>query len=310
MSDKSSTFTSPMAGLVLGIIAVSTASLFIRFAQQDVSSLVIAAYRMGLSALVIIPFSLYRNWPEFRSLSKRQISLILLSGLFLCFHFATWISSLEYTTVASSVVLVTTSPLWVAILSPLVLKERIRPQVAIGLAVALAGSTIVGLSNSCTISEIGVTCPPLSQFIQGRAFIGNLLALAGALLAAGYLLVGRQLRAKMSLSIYTSLVYGTAAVGLLALVAISGEKLVGYPVMDYWWFVCLAFVPQLLGHTSFNWALKYLPASIVSIALLGEPVGSTILALIFLKEIPSAVEIAGGILILTGIYLSTRGKTA
>ena len=294
--------------LVLGILAVSTASIFIRKAQGEASSLVIAAVRMSLASLVLLPIYWVRQRGELKRLGWGQIGMLVLSGVLLALHFITWISSLEYTSVASSVVLVTTSPLWVALLSPLFLKEKLTHFVWYGLGIAMLGSIVVGLSQGCLMSPIGLTCPGLYDFFKGRAFFGNLLALAGAWFSAGYLLIGRRVRPNLSIISYTLAVYGTASLVLLGLVAITGQKLSGYSSTTYGYLVGLALVPQLIGHSSFNWALKYLPAAFVSVALLGEPIGTVILAYLFLREAPTLFEMMGGVFILVGIYVASRRR--
>jgi drug/metabolite transporter (DMT)-like permease len=287
-----------------GILAVSTSSIFIRFAQQDAPSLVIAAYRLTLASLILAPLALKKYRAELRSLTRLEVGLSLLSGFFLALHFATWISSLEYTSVASSVVLVTTTPLWVALLSPLLLREINGKTVVIGMVLALAGGVVVSLADACTW-QAGLVCPPLATFVRGTAFFGDFLALCGAWAAAGYVLIGRRLRAKMSLIPYIFVVYGMAAVVLLIILGISREPVFGYLPVTYLWLLLLALVPQLLGHSTFNWALRYLPASLVSITLLGEPIGSTILAYLILKEAPTPLKILGALLILAGIYVAS-----
>jgi drug/metabolite transporter (DMT)-like permease len=291
-----------------GILAVSTASIFIRMTQgEGVPSIVIAAARLTIASLILAPFALTRYRSELKGLTRREWTLGLLSGLFLAFHFASWITSLQYTTVSSSVVLVTTTPLWVALLSPLVLREKITPMIIIGMLLALAGGGIVAVSDSCTFVAGQLSCPPVGEFLRGSAFLGNFLAVFGAWMAAGYILIGRRLRAKMSLVPYIFVVYGMAAVVLIAVMFGMGKSPTGYPPLAYLWLVLLALVPQLLGHTSFNWALRYLPASFVSVTLLGEPIGSTILAVLFLQETPGWSKIGGAVLILVGIYLAAMG---
>ncbi|HAD07830.1 MAG TPA: hypothetical protein DCE76_11795 [Anaerolineaceae bacterium] len=297
----------PLAGLILtlGILAVSTAAIFIRFAQQEAPSLVIAAYRLGLASLILLPFSFQHARREVTGLSGSDRLRALLAGVFLAVHFAAWIISLELTSVASSVVLVTTTPLWVAIFSPLFLKERMRKEVWWGLGLAFSGGVVVAASQACVWENNQVTCTSLSAFFQGKALIGNLLALMGAWMAAGYLLVGRKVRPLISLRSYTLLVYSTAAVVLIGLAALNGYSFTGYTLPVFGWFLLLAIIPQVIGHSSFNWALRYLPATFVSLALLGEPVGATILAMIFLREVPMINEIIGGGMILAGIYLAS-----
>ncbi len=302
--------TKPVLVMIFGIFAVSTASILIRFAQNQAPSLVIAAARLTIASLLLAPWGLRAaNREEIRVLGRKRIGLAVLSGLFLAVHFAAWITSLEHTSVASSVVLVTTTPLWVALLSPIVLKETLKPGVWVGMLLALAGGVIIALTNSCEIGLTGIRCPAFGEFFRGKAMYGNFLALIGALMASGYILAGRQIRPALSLVSYTFLVYGTASILLLVFVFISGQSFVGYSPMTYFWFAALAVVPQLLGHSSFNYALRYVPAAFVSVALLGEPVGSIILAFIFLKEFPAEQELAGGVLILLGIYLVTRATS-
>ena len=293
--------------LMTGILAVSTASIFIKFAQHNgAPSIVIAAFRMTLAALGLAPLALTRYRSELRQLTRSEWLLALLSGTFLALHFAVWITSLQYTSVASSVVLVTTTPLWVALASPLVLRERVGVGTYIGLALALAGGTVVGLSDSCTWQNGALTCPSANVFFGGTAFLGDFLALAGAWMAAGYMLVGRKLRAKIELVPYIFVVYGMASILLIAIMFGMGESPLGLSPITYVWLALLGLVPQLLGHSVFNWALKYVPASLVSVTLLGEPVGSTVLAYFLLQETPGWIKLVGAALILVGIWLAAR----
>jgi drug/metabolite transporter (DMT)-like permease len=267
---------------------------------------VIAAYRLALATLILAPFCVKGFIKEVLPATRRDKGLMVLAGVFLAFHFGTWITSLEYTRVASSVVLVATTPLWVAILSPLVLKERLNKWTAIGLAAAMVGTILVASSSTCRLDISGLECS--SGVLQRRDLIGDLLALAGALFACGYLLIGRKVQTGMSFRSYIFTVYGTAAIVLILLVLVSGEKFFGYSGVSYIWMLALAVVPQLIGHSSFNWALKSLPASFVAITLLGEPVGPVILSMILLKENPTILEITGGVFILAGILLASRMK--
>jgi len=294
--------------LAIGIASVSTAAIFIRFAQNEAPSLVIAAYRLGLATLILAPFCLRRSLEELQRLTTRARISIFVAGLLLALHFAAWISSLELTTVASSVVIVTTTPLWVALLSPLVLAERLRPGVWGGLGLAMGGGILVGLSQSCDFSLTGITCNGLNGFGGGEILFGNFLALFAAWASAGYMVAGRWVRPFLSLSTYIFLVYGIAALLLLTAVLISGNSLFGYSISTFSFFVLLALIPQLLGHTAFNWALRFVPATFVALALLGEPIGTTLLAVIFLGESPRLGEITGGVIILGGIYLATKTK--
>jgi len=318
LNEDRARLTLPFA-IIIAILAVSTASIFIRFAQREAPSLVVASLRLTFASLILAPIALTRYRDELRKLTRADLLLGLLSGIFLAVHFATWISSLEYTSIASSVVLVSTGPLWVALLSPIFLKESLTKPIIIGMLLTLLGGTVIGLSDSCSINLAlsgetigntveGFTCPPLSEFVQGTAFLGNFLALTGALAVAGYLMIGRRLRAGMSLIPYIFVVYSIAAITLLIIMFAAGQDPTGYTPMFYIWILLMALVPQLIGHSTYNWALRYLPAALVSIITLGEPIGSAVLAYFFLDEVPTLLTMFGGVLILAGIYLASRTK--
>lgn len=306
MSEQRNRLLLPFS-LLVAILAVSTASIFIRFAQREAPSLVIAALRLTIASLVLMPVALTRYRGELRALTRSDLLFGLLSGVFLAIHFATWISSLEYTSIASSVVLVSTGPLWVALLSPIFLKEPLTRPVLFGMTLALLGGIMIGLSDSCQLDG-RLICPPFSKFVQGKAFLGNILALAGAWAVAGYLMIGRRLRAAMALIPYIFVVYGSAAICLLVAMILAGQSPGGYSPLIYVWILLLALVPQLIGHTTYNWALRYLPAALVSITTLAEPVGSAILAFVILQEAPTRLIVFGGVLILAGIYLASRTR--
>jgi drug/metabolite transporter (DMT)-like permease len=300
-------------GLGLGLCAVSTASIVIRYAQADgAPSLIIAAWRLTLASLILLPVVLWCYRAELRALTPRAWGLAFISGVFLGAHFATWISSLAYTTVASSVVIVSSSPLFVALISAAILREWPARAVMAGLTVALLGIVVIGAADLCQPHG----CPALADLWQGPAFLGNLLALAGAIAAAAYYSLGRALRQgqagrpSMSLITYIFITYGTACLTLLATAFVARLPVTGYAPRVWLWFGLLAVVPQLLGHSSFNWALRYLPATYVSVAALGEPIGSTILAIFLLGEIPSPLKIAGGALILAGIFVASQSPTS
>ncbi len=306
MNERRARLILPFA--ILGaILAVSTASIFIRLAQREAPSLVIAAFRLTFASLILAPIALTRHPAELRNLTRRELLLGLLSGLFLALHFATWISSLEYTTVASSVVLVSTSPLWVALLAPVVLREQLTRPVLVGMLLALIGGAVIALSDAC-VWQNGLICPSLAEFVKGEAFLGNFLALAGAWMVAGYLLIGRRLRAKMSLVPYIFVVYSMAAVILIVFMFAAGETPLGYSPMTYAWMLLVALVPQLIGHSTYNWALRYMPAALVAVTTLGEPIGSTILAYFILRETPTWVKLVGAAMILGGIWMASRAE--
>ncbi len=291
--------------LLIAVLAVSTASILIRFAQREAASLVIAALRLAFATIVLAPHALLHHRTELQRLTRRAAWLALLAGFFLSIHFATWISSLEYTTVASSVVLVSTGPLWVALLSPLTLREPLRRAVFLGLVLAFSGGLVISLAGAC-FWEDGLLCPSLSQVLHGRALFGNLLALVGAWAVAGYLIIGRKLRPHVSLVPYIFVVYAAAALFLSVYMLLAGYSPLGYQPLTYVWILLLALIPQLIGHSAYNWALAHLPAAFVAVTTLGEPIGSAILAYFLLQESPTPAVMAGGALILGGIYLALR----
>ncbi|MDD2921428.1 MAG: DMT family transporter [Anaerolineales bacterium] len=293
--------------IIIAILAVSTGSIFIRFAQNDgMPSFVIAALRLTFATLLLAPITLTKHREEIKRMTPNTIALGVFSGLFLAVHFATWISSLEYTSVASSVVFVSTGPLWVALLAPMLLKEHLARTAIVGLGLALIGGTIIGLSDACAWTHGALTCSALQDVLRGRAMWGNFLALAGAWTVTGYLIIGRKLRAGMSLLPYIFLVYGMAALTLIVIMFASGNSPFGYAPKTYGWIFLLAAIPQLIGHSTYNWALKYLPAALVAVTTLGEPIGSAILAFFLLNETPTLIVVFGGVLILAGIYLASR----
>jgi drug/metabolite transporter (DMT)-like permease len=295
--------------LIIAILATSTASILIRFAQTaGAPSLVIAAVRLTIATLVLTPIALLRHRDELKTLTRKDLILGVISGTLLAIHFATWISSLEYTSVASSVVFVSTGPLWVALLSPLFLNERLTRVAIVGLILALFGGIVIGLSDACVLQN-GLQCPQLSQLMEGRAVWGNFLALCGALAVSGYLIIGRKVRVKMSLIPYIFLVYGISAIVLNLFMLASKQSPFGYSPSSYTWIFLLSVIPQLIGHSLFNWLLKYLSATLVAVTTLSEPIGSAILAYIFLKEAPASAVLIGGAFILIGIYLTSRQNT-
>lgn len=275
--------------LAIGVISVSFAAIFIRLAEAP--PLVIAAYRLCLASLIIVPVAWARSGDELRRLSRQNIIMALLSGAFLALHFGLWIASLSYTSVATSVVLVTANPIFVAVASYFLFQEKLSKQTILGIVISLIGSVLIGYGNW----RLGPS--PL---------FGGILALLGGLAVTGYVLIGRRLRRSIGLLSYASLVYSSAAILLLLSTLAFGYRLVGYSTTTYVMLVLLAVVPQLIGHSSLNWSLRFVPATLVTIAVLGEPVGATALAFLILNEAPTLSEIGGGILILVGIFIAFR----
>ena len=248
---------------------------------------------MGLVTLVILPLAWMKAREELLSLSLRDIGLASLSGLFLALHFSTWISSLNYTSVANSVVLVNTNPLWVGLLTPLVTKERMKTGTVVGILLSVCGGVIIGAGDFAT---------------GGKALYGDALALAGSLCAAGYLLLGRSLRRRLSLLAYISVCYTGADVSLWTLVLGLNLPISGFSGHTYASFAAMALISQLIGHSSYNWALKWFSPSLIAVSLLGEPVISTLLAYILFGESLTVSKTIGGITILAAIYVTSTSE--
>lgn len=300
---------SPLIGMVIAVMAISTGSLFIRLMQSEVSPMVIALYRLGISSVILLPFAM-RQRDEIARLDRGQWLVLVLGGLGLALHFITWISSLRYTSVLSSVVFVNTSPLWVAILSPILLKETISRGTKTGLVLALMGTFVVAISGVIQITDGRVIWSGFQRAAGSQPMLGNFLAMIGAWSATVFLLVGRKLRGTLSLIPYTFLLFGLAALIMLGLVIVTQQPVTGFSKLTYVWLVGIALFPQLLGHSMANWALKYASAAYVSVVLLGEPVGASLLALVFLGEKPGIIEGIGAAVILAGIYAATWGESS
>jgi drug/metabolite transporter (DMT)-like permease len=285
-----------VALLVLGVVSVASSSILIRVAEAP--ALAVAFYRNAAAAAVLLPIALARHGDELRSLSVREWGTALLAGALLAAHFALWIPSLSYTTVAASTVLVTTQPVWVALIGR-ALGERVGRRMLLGIGLALAGAVLI------SGGDLG---------ISARAAYGDLLALGGAVAAAGYFLAGRRLRRRISLTTYTGLAYSTTAVILAGAVAVSGTPFAGFEPRVWGLFLLMAIGPQIGGHTVFNYLLGHLEAGTVAVAVTGEPVVASLLALAFFGEVPSWAAVAGGVLILAGIAITiaaeTRGRPA
>jgi drug/metabolite transporter (DMT)-like permease len=295
--------------LFFGVISISAAAIFIRLAQKEVNSFVIAAARMTFSAIPLIPIVIYRHIPEIRKISKKDLYLSLLAGLFLAIHFASWITSLEYTTIASSVVIVCTTPIWVTLFGVIFFHEKVDKVILIGVFLTLLGGIIIALSESCSNSLIHPVCNFEMTQIAGNRMLGNTLALLGALTAAGYFMIGKTVRKQVSIIPYVFIVYATSAFILCLLLIFTRSEIIPYRPLTYLWLILLAIFPQLIGHSLFNWSLKYISATYVAIATMGEPVGSTILAIIIFREIPTPLKVVGALIILTGIYIVSREST-
>jgi len=248
---------------------------------------------LTFATLLLLPYALWKARGELRQLARREVGLGALAGFFLALHFATWISSLHFTSVANSTVLVNTTPVWVALLTPWLTRDRVTGRAWLGLAASVAGGIGIGLGG----------------FAGGtRALIGDGLALVGSLALAMYLLSGRALRAKLSLPAYLTVCYSSATVLLWACVLAAGLPAIGFDAKTWGAWFGMALVSQHLGHSSYNWAMKYFSAGFIAVCLLGEPALSSLLAWWLFGEALTWGKAAGGALILAGIYLAATGN--
>lgn len=285
-----------VAGLVVGVLAVSTAAVLIRVAHAP--SMALAFWRCAGGAVALAPFALAASRRAGRpALTGVQHAQLSAAGVFLALHFGLWIPSLSYTTVGSSAVLVTLSPLFVGAGTALFLAEPPSRRTWMGIGLAVAGAvTIVGAD--LTGVELG-----------RRALLGDALALGGAVMIAGYLVIGRSARRRLPVTVYAAYVYGVAATVLLVVCVASGTDLGGYAAGTWLAIAGLVVGPQLLGHTVFNTLLSTLTATVVAVAVIAEPVGATVLAWVVLAELPATGFWIGAPLVLTGVYLAaTSGR--
>ncbi len=289
----------PYAVLGAAVLIVSSAAILIRIAQAEgVDSISIAAWRLAIAAAILWPLAWAKSSKEISALKKQDWLLGGVAGVFLALHFAAWISSLAYTSVASSTALVTTNPIWIALVSWLFFKEKLSRWLLLGICAAIAGSALIFLSDARLVAGSGGSNPML----------GNALAVVGSLTVCGYLLIGRRLRKTMSLLPYIWLVYSSAAVALLLTAVVNGVPLSGFSSLAWICLLALALGPQLLGHSAINWALKHVSATFIAIVILGEPIGSALLAWLIFGERFAPLQLVGFSMLLTGIYLASRGE--
>lgn len=285
--------------LTAGVFAMASSSIFIRYAQEEgVSSIVIGGARLLIAAVLLTPLVLSRYQLDLRQLNRRDLLQALAAGFFLALHFAAWISSLEHTSILVSTVIVTASPIWVAILEFVVFRVQPGRLVLTGLFIAISAGVMIALAS-------GGAEPPMEG---GNQLLGILLAAVGSVAVAVYLVLGRSVRAKLSVIPYIWLVYGCG--GLFMALTIAGARLpvAGFSLEAYIWLLCCAIFPQLIGHSSLNYAVGYLPATIVSMITQLEPVGSAILAFILFQELPLPLQIVGSALLLLGVMLASVGQ--
>lgn len=285
--------------LTAGVFAMASSSIFIRYAQAEgVSSIVIGGARLLIAAALLTPFVLSRHRLDLRELNRRDLLQALAAGFFLALHFAAWISSLEHTSILVSTVIVTASPIWVAILEFMAFRVQPGRTVLAGLMIAISAGVLIALASG------GADTPTEG----GSQLLGILLAVVGSVAVAIYLVLGRSVRAKLSVIPYIWLVYGCAGLFMALTIAVSGLPVAGFSVEAYVWLLCCAIFPQLIGHSSLNYAVGYLPATIVSMITQLEPVGSAVLAFVLFQELPLPLQIVGSALLLFGVMLASLGQ--
>lgn len=283
-------FLNPALVLSVGVLAVSSGAIFVRLSEAP--SLVTAAWRLTFATALLLPYALWKARGELRQLGRRELGLGALAGFFLALHFATWISSLRFTSVANSTVLVNSAPVWVALLSPWVTRDRVTGRAWLGITVSVAGGVVIGMGDFA---------------VGTRALIGDGLALLGSLALALYMLCGRNLRAKLSLPAYLTVCYSSATVLLWTAVFAAGMSGIGFNAKTWGVLFGMALINQHLGHSSYNWSMKYFSAGFIAVCLLGEPVLSSLLAWWLFGEALTWGKALGGALILAGIYLTAIG---
>lgn len=274
----------PFIPIVIGVFSVALSAIFVKMTTAD--SGVTAFYRMLFSILIMSPVFFIKYTQEIKVLSRRDWVFTSIAGIFLAFHFILWFESLNYTSVASSTVLVTLQPLFAFAGTYFFFKERLSAKTLISGAIAVLGSVLIGYGDFK---------------ISGMALYGDILALIACALITAYLLFGQDVRKRISLVTYTFVVYGVSTITLFFYILFKGESFGPYPASEWMWFLLLAIIPNLLGHTLFNWSLKWVSTNVISIAILFEPVGAAILAYYILGEMLSASQIIGGSVVLAGI---------
>ena len=277
----------PFVVLGIALLAVSNGAIFARLA--DAPPLAIAAWRVGLALLVVLPLTLTAPWP--RGVSRRSLGLAAGAGALLALHFATWIASLEHTTIARSVLFVSTSPIWVALLQFAAGQGAPPRSTLLALALAVAGAAVV--SGGGLGGEAALT--------------GDLLAVAGGVAMAGYFLLSRSAQADLPFRCYLGIAYGVAAALLWVAVLVTGTQATGFDSGTWWALAGMAAVSQLIGHSGYNWSLRHLDPLFVAVVSVGEPVLASLLGWWLISEALDARTGAGGLLILVAIALATVG---
>ena len=290
--------------ILVAIMATSSAAIFILYALEEaMPPLLIAGGRLVVATVALTPVALKRYRRELKAIPPRKFLLIALAGFCLAIHFTAWVSSLQHTTVLVSVVIVSTGPIWVAMLEVIFLRIRLSRLVIAGLLVALAGGLTIGLPLDVGAGDTAAANHDLNETITGAV-----LALTGALTVSVYMLIGRKLRTELSVIPYVWLVYGVASLCAFSVVLATSTPVFGYRTQGYLIVLAMGLVPQLVGHSSLNYLLEYFPAALVSMFSQLEPIGSAILAFVLFGQLPPNQQIAGSGIIVIGVLLASRGE--
>ncbi|MDP5275559.1 DMT family transporter [Chengkuizengella axinellae] len=271
--------------LMIGIIAISFSSIFIRWSEAPVS--IIAMYRLYITNLLMLPF-IMKYWHELKKLSSKDWFFLSLSGLFLGLHFLFWMGSLRFTSVANSTAIVALEPIFVLIGSFLFFKQRTNFLAITGIIIAVLGAILIGWG------DFGLST---------KAVLGDMLALLGAITVAIHILIGKRLLRKMSNYVYSFFVFLTSAMLLNLYNIVQGYSFIKYSSMEWGIFILMAIIPTVFGHLLFNWLLKYMNATTVSMSILGEPLGAAILAYFLLNEHISFHQAIAGFILLLGVWI-------
>jgi drug/metabolite transporter (DMT)-like permease len=285
--------------LIIGVLAVSTSSILIRLANMEASagglgfSLILAASRLSLSSLILLPAWQKIQWNSLQPGARRYAAA---AGLCLALHFALWITSLSYTSIAASTALVTTTPVWIALLSRFWFGEKLSKMSIAGITIALAGGMAIAVGSAGAESA------------SSSKLLGDFLALAGSWAVSLYLLLGREAQRRgLGIGGYIAIAYTVSAIVLLPLPLAFGTSYIGYPHIVYFYILLTAALPQLVGHTILNWAVMQISPTLVTLAILFEPVAASFLGYLLFREVPAPAVLAGAAILLFGVATATVG---
>ncbi|WP_257627759.1 DMT family transporter [Haloplanus salinarum] len=304
MSGTDGRVVSPLVALGVAVLAISTSAILVRW--SDAPNVIKALYRVTFTVVALAPLVDGGDRLSLARIGRRDAAVAVAAGVALAVHFVVWFESLDHTTVAASVTIVQAQPVFVAAGAWVLLGERVSRRGALGIGIALAG--MVALSfGPALLAAVDPTAEPAAD-VTGAQY-GNALALLGAVAVAGYYLAGRSLRRGLGVLPYVTVVYTACALVLLGVAVAQGLPLVSYAPHEWVLFAAMALGPGVLGHTVVNWALGHLESHVVSVSLLGEPVGSTLLAVVLLSEVPPPGTLLGGAVVLAGIYVTASART-